>query len=110
MIELIVLISETASAPPFCAARAGGRMSVMFGVSFTITGSVAYSLHPARDHLDVLGHLADRRAHAALAHAVRAAEVQLEAVGAGVLDRSAGSLARPPLRLTISDTITAWFG
>ena len=43
-------------------------------------------LAPARDHLDVLGHLAHRRAHAALAHAVRAAEVELDAVAAGVLD------------------------
>jgi hypothetical protein len=55
----------------------------MLGVSFTITGSLLYCLHQ-RDHLDVFGHLAHGRAHAALAHAVRAAEVQLHAVGAGV--------------------------
>ena len=41
-------------------------------------------LHPGSDHLRVFGHLADRRAHAALAHAVRAAEIQFERVGAGV--------------------------
>src|ERR1019366_1496129 len=42
-------------------------------------------LHDPAD--DLLGHrrlLADRRAHAAFAHAVRAAEVQLDAVGASV--------------------------
>ncbi len=37
-------------------------------------------LAPARHHLDVLRHLADRRAHAAFAHAMRAAEVKLDAV------------------------------
>jgi hypothetical protein len=34
--------------------------------------------------MQVFGHLADGAAHAALAHAVRAAEIQLQAVGAGV--------------------------
>ena len=34
---LMVLISETESAPPFTAALAGWIISVMFGVSFTIT-------------------------------------------------------------------------
>jgi hypothetical protein len=43
-------------------------------------------LDPARDHLHVFGHLADRRAHTALAHAVRTAEVQFDRVGAGVFD------------------------
>jgi hypothetical protein len=38
VIELIVLIRLTASAPPFFAACAGLRMSAMLGVSFTITG------------------------------------------------------------------------
>ena len=38
VIEDIVLIRLTASAPPFLAARAGYRTSVMLGVSFTITG------------------------------------------------------------------------
>ncbi len=41
---------------------------------------------PARDHLYVLGHLAYRRAHATLAHAVWATEVQLDRIGAGVFD------------------------
>ena len=45
MIELIVLISDTASAPPFFAARAGRRMSVMLGVSLTITGIRVCALH-----------------------------------------------------------------
>ena len=48
-------------------------------------GRARLLLHPFGDLLAVLGHLADGRAHAALAHAVRAAEVELEAVGAGVL-------------------------
>src|SRR5690606_34767054 len=42
--------------------------------------------NPARDHLAVLGHLPHGGAHAALAHAVRAAVVELDAVGARVLD------------------------
>ena len=67
-------------------ARRRTVMSVTFGVSFTSTGMFGDLLHPAGDHLDVLGHLADGRAHAALAHAVRAAEVELDAVGAGVVD------------------------
>ncbi len=86
MTELMVLISETASAPPALAARAGARMLVTFGVSLTKTGMRVRGLAPARDHLDVLGHLAHGRAHAALAHAVRAAEIELDRVGAGLLD------------------------
>src|SRR3569623_1046515 len=38
VIELIVVIRDTASAPPRNAARAGLRMSVIFGVSFTMHG------------------------------------------------------------------------
>ena len=45
MIELIVLMSDTASAPPFFAARAGWRTSVMLGVSFTMTGMRVCALH-----------------------------------------------------------------
>ena len=45
MIELIVLISETASAPPSLAAFAGRRMSVMLGVSLTMTGMRVCALH-----------------------------------------------------------------
>ena len=45
--ELMVLISETASAPPARAARAGGTMSVTLGVSLTMTGMEAASVtHP----------------------------------------------------------------
>jgi hypothetical protein len=38
VIELIVLIRLTASAPPRFAAAAGWRMSVMLGVSLTMQG------------------------------------------------------------------------
>ena len=38
VMELMVLISDTASAPPRKAARAGWRMSVMLGVSLTMQG------------------------------------------------------------------------
>src|SRR3546814_5923034 len=43
--DWIVLISDTASAPPRAAARAGPRMFVMFGVSLTITGMRLCCLH-----------------------------------------------------------------
>ena len=86
-------------------------MSVMFGVSFTSTGVRATSFTHSVIMQRVLGHLADGGAHAALAHAVRAAEVQLEAVGAGVF----GALARCRARLracdsTMSEAMTACFG
>src|SRR6267378_3321118 len=42
-IELIVLMSDSASAPPLTAARAMYVISVTFGVSLTITGIVATS-------------------------------------------------------------------
>ena len=45
VIELTVLMRLTASAPPLKAARAGWRMSVMLGVSFTITGMRVFALH-----------------------------------------------------------------
>ena len=41
---------------------------------------------PARNDLNVLRNLAHRRAHAALRHAMGAAEVKLDAVGTGILD------------------------
>ena len=41
----MVLINDTASAPPSRHASAGYSTSVIFGVSFTITGVVAYFLH-----------------------------------------------------------------
>ena len=80
----------------------------MLGVSLTITGSWVYCLHQ-RHHLDVFGHLAHRRAHAALAHAVRAAEVQLHAVAAGVLDHRQDAF-QDFLAGTISDTTSASVG
>src|SRR5207248_1985352 len=43
-------------------------------------------LRPARDLRQKLRLLSDRRSHPALAHPVRAPEVELEAVAAGVLD------------------------
>ncbi len=45
MIELMVLMSDTASPPPFFAARAGWRTSVILGVSLTITGMRVCALH-----------------------------------------------------------------
>ena len=86
MIELRVLMSESAFAPPASAARAGITMFVMFGVSFTITGILARLRHPAGDLLTVFGNLAHGRAHAALTHAVRAAVVEFDAVRTGVFN------------------------
>ena len=45
IIELTVLINETASAPPFKAALAGYLISVIFGVNLTITGIRVCDLH-----------------------------------------------------------------
>ena len=45
VIELTVLMSDTASAPPSLAARAGARILVMLGVSLTITGIRVCALH-----------------------------------------------------------------
>ena len=45
VIELMVLISDTASAPPRIAASAGLRMSLMLGVSLTMTGIRVWILH-----------------------------------------------------------------
>ena len=58
----------------------------MFGRELDHHRHAGRCLAPARHHLDVFGHLADGRAHAALAHAVRAAEIELDAVASGVLD------------------------
>ena len=68
----------------------------MFGVSLTMTGVRAASFTHSVIMLAVLGHLTDGGAHAALAHAVRAAEVEFEAVGArifGALDDVVPGLA-----------------
>ena len=94
MIELMVLISDTASAPPsFARAR---RMADVGDVRRQLDDHrhARVRLAPARDHLDVFGHLADRRAHAALRHAVRAAEVEFDAVAIGLLDARQNRLPR----------------
>jgi hypothetical protein len=82
--ELMVLIAESASAPA-ALGRARGHANVgdVRRELHDHRGARLF-LHPARDLLAVFGHLAHRRAHAALAHAVRAAEVELQAVGSGV--------------------------
>ena len=49
-------------------------------------------LAPLGHHLDVFRNLADRRAHAAFAHAVRAAEVEFDAIGTHVLDHRQDAL------------------
>ena len=85
MIELTVLISEMASAPPATAARPIDGRVAHVGRELDHHRDRRDLLDPFRDHACIVGHLSDRRAHAALAHAVRAAEVQLDAVGAGVL-------------------------
>src|SRR5690606_13480264 len=50
-------------------------------------GHARILLAPARHHLDIFRHLADGRAHAALAHAVRATEIEFDTVAFGLLDR-----------------------
>ena len=54
-------------------------------------------LGPLGCHLDVFRNLADRGAHAAFGHAVRAAEIEFDRVGAGILDH--GHVLRPDLRV-----------
>ncbi len=49
-------------------------------------GHARVLLAPARHHLDVFGHLPDGGAHAALGHAVRTAEIELDAVAIRLLD------------------------
>src|ERR1700727_4084186 len=49
MIELMVLMSDTASAPPVFAARAGWRTAVMLGVSLTMTGMRVGALQQRAD-------------------------------------------------------------
>ncbi len=49
-------------------------------------GCASFFFDPRCDALGVFGHLSDGRAHAALAHSVRATEVELETIGAGILD------------------------
>ncbi len=82
----------------------------MLGVSLTTTGMRVLRLAPARDHLDVFGHLAHGRAHAALGHAVRAAEIELDAVGTGLLDPGEDRLPAPSVQGTMSETRSARSG
>ena len=98
MIELIVLMSDTASAPPRL--RGARRAADVGDVGRQLDDHrhARVLLAPARHHLDVFGHLTDRRAHAALAHAVRAAEVELDAVALRLLDARRGSSSRTPRR------------
>jgi hypothetical protein len=84
MTELIVLISETASAPPFWAALPGGTILVTFGVSLTITGRLETSLTHSVT-MQCIRDLAHRGAHAAFAHAVRAAKIELKSIAACIL-------------------------
>ena len=84
MSELIVLIRLTASAPPRSAASGDGSNVGHVGRELDDHRNLADFLHPRRDHLRVFGHLADGRAHAALTHAVRAAEIQFERIRAGI--------------------------
>ena len=60
-------------------------MWVTLGVIFAQTGIFGDAHHPAADFFEDLGILAHRRAHLALGQAVRAGEVQLEGIDAGVL-------------------------
>ena len=85
-------------------------MSVMLGVSFTITGMRVYCFAPAGDHLDIFGHLPDGGAHAALAHPVRAAEIQLDPISARSPQPAAGSLPAASSQGTISETTTRAVG
>ena len=54
---------------------------------------------PFRDHAGVVGHLANSASHAALAHAVRASEIELEAVRSRVLSLFYDVVPRFALRL-----------
>src|ERR1035441_1294512 len=67
------------------AGGAGGHADVGdVGREFHQHRRARHFLDPPGDHAGILGDLADGRAHAALAHAVGAAEIQLQAIGAGV--------------------------
>ena len=94
MIELIVLMSDTASAPPFFAARAGWRMSVMLGVSLTITGMRVCALHQRATISTYSGTWPTAEPMPRSRHAVRAAEIELDAVAFGLLDAGEDRLPR----------------
>ena len=78
--ELMVLMSEMPLAPAFSAACAGGTMLVTLGVSFTMTGMLAALVTQPVIISQYSGTATARPCRAA--HAVRAAVVELYAVGA----------------------------
>ena len=79
---------EIASAPPRKVARASSTMSAVAGVSLTQTGTRATAFTAWVDDRAEHRILADVRAHVHAVH-VRAGEVQLDRVDAGILDRLA---------------------
>ena len=81
----IVLIALTPWQPPRKAARLGSSMCVTFGVIFAQTGFFAAPITQPQTSSTISGILAHRRAHLPLGQAVRAGEVQLERIDAGVL-------------------------
>ena len=96
VMELMVLMAERASAPPRRAARAARRISRDIRSELHDHRGPRHFLDPLGNHAGVIGHLADGGTHAAFAHAVGAAEIQLEAVGArvfGALDDVVPDLA-----------------
>src|SRR5688572_10312489 len=74
---------ETIGASTFRSAGDGADVSNVGG-EFDQHRRACDFLHPFGDHAGVLRHLPDGGAHAALAHAVRASEVELESIGAGI--------------------------
>ena len=84
VMELMVLMAERASARPRRAARAASADVGDVGRELHDHRGARHFLDPLGDHAGVIGDLADGGAHAALAHAVGAAEIELEAIGAGV--------------------------
>ena len=54
------------------------------GSEFDEDGSASDFFDPLGDHGGIFGNLTDSAAHAAFTHAVRAAEIEFETVGAGV--------------------------
>ena len=82
----------------------------MLGVSLTITGMRVSSFTSAVTISTYSGTWPTAAAHAALAHAVRAAEIELDAVGAGVLDARRISFQASLFDATISETTRARSG
>ena len=71
--------------PAASAARDGSSMCVTFGVILAQTGTLAASITQPQTSFKDLRVLAHRRAHPPLGQAVRAGEVALERIDAGVL-------------------------